>query len=305
VPQDDGTGQPAPREGSRAVTIAGAVLLVIAALALLDGSSWWWWGGMAPILAVLGVTAFVVYRNLRERGDGQATARRVISVTLLAIVGAAVASLAAVASAWAAAAGGGAVVAGLVIALGVVMIAGAFNRRLRWLALPALVLAIPAGVVAAADVDLDGGIGQRTYRPVSAADIPADGYELGVGEVKVDLRDLDWQEAGGRVPVKVDVGIGHAVVLVPRDVCVRSSAEVGMGYVGVLGQDDGGVDVRIEAGTSRPVDAPQLVLEAKLGIGAVEVLHDEARWNDGGRGRHGDDSISPELARLGCAGSVR
>jgi phage shock protein PspC (stress-responsive transcriptional regulator) len=301
VPEDDGTGNPAPRDGSRAATIAGAVLLVVAGLAVLDGPHWWWWGGTAPAIVLLGVIAFVVYRNLRDRGDGQPTAQRVISMTLLVVAGVAAAFLAAIASAWAVAAGGGAVVAAIVVALGVAMIAGAFRRRLRWLAIPALVLAIPAGVVAAADIDLDGGIGQRTYHPVSASDIPAKGYELGVGELKVDLRDLDWQQAR-RVPVRVDVGVGHALVLVPRDVCVRSSADVGMGYVGVLGRDDGGIDVNVDEGTTRPVTAPQLVLDAKLGMGAVEVRHDESNWDGPGSHDGNRDSIASDLARMGCAG---
>jgi phage shock protein PspC (stress-responsive transcriptional regulator) len=302
VPEDDGTGHPAPRSG-RATTIAGAVLLVVAGLALVDGVHWWWWGGTIPALVVLGIIALVVSRNLRENRGEQPTAQRVMSVTLLVVAAIGAAFLAAVASAWAVAAGGGAVVAGIVIALGVAMVAGAFRRSLRWLAIPALVMAIPAGVVAAADINLDGGIGQRSYHPVAAADIPSDGYKLGVGEVRVDLRDLDWEAAGGRVPLKVDVGIGHALVLVPRDVCVRSTADVGMGWVGVLGHGDGGIDVNVDAGTSRPVSAPQLVLDAKLGMGAVEVRHDDDSWD--GPGRHRDDeSISPDLGRQGCAGRV-
>jgi phage shock protein PspC (stress-responsive transcriptional regulator) len=302
VPEDDGTGHPAPRNSSRWTTIAGATLLVIAGLALLDGPHWWWWGGTAPFLIVLGLIAFVVYRNLRERGDDQPTASRVLSVTLLVVAAIAAAALAAVGSAWAVAAGGGAVVAAVVIALGVAMIAGAFRRRLRWLAIPALVLAVPAGVVAAADIDLDGGLGDRSYRPVSLADIPAKGYELGVGRLRVDLRDLDWTQAGGRVPLKVDLGVGHALLIVPRDVCVRTVADVGMGYVGVLGDEEGGIDVTVADGTTSPVGAPQLVLDAKLGMGAVEVLHDDDHSDGPGRHRGDDTRISPELARQGCAG---
>ena len=44
-----------------------------------------------------------------------------------------------------------------------------------------------AGTVAAAGIDLKGGIGQREYRPGSTADL-RDRYRLGMGELLVDLR---------------------------------------------------------------------------------------------------------------------
>ena len=98
--------------------------------------------------------------------------------------------------AFAAATGSGEIVAGIVIALGVVLagvalVGDAFRRTAPWLLGLALLLALPAGAVAAADVRFDGGIGERTYTPVSVDDIPADGYELGVGQMKIDLRQLE------------------------------------------------------------------------------------------------------------------
>ena len=53
-----------------------------------------------------------------------------------------------------------------------------------------MTLALAAGVVAAANIDLDGGVGQREYRPGTSAEL-RDRYELGVGELVVDLRDTD------------------------------------------------------------------------------------------------------------------
>ena len=92
------------------------------------------------------------------------------------------------ARAWAAAAGGGGVVAGVVIVAGVALVAGAFLGGARWLILPALALALPAGVVAAADIDVTGGVGDRAYRPASGRRV-RDSYRLGVGHLVVDLRD--------------------------------------------------------------------------------------------------------------------
>ncbi len=59
------------------------------------------------------------------------------------------------------------------------LVGDAFRRTAPWLLGLALLLALPAGAVAAADVRFDGGIGEQTYAPVTAAEIPDDGYELG------------------------------------------------------------------------------------------------------------------------------
>src|SRR6266513_189677 len=72
-------------------------------------------------------------------------------------------------------------------------VAGAFAAGVRrqitaWLLTAALVLGIPAGAIAAADINIDGSIGERTYTPTLPTDIPADGYKLGTGQLIVDLR---------------------------------------------------------------------------------------------------------------------
>ena len=77
------------------------------------------------------------------------------------------------------------------------LVAAAFARPARWLILPALSLALSAGFVTAAGIDLDGGIGDREYRPTAATDI-RDSYKLGVGELVVDLRQADLP--AGRPP---------------------------------------------------------------------------------------------------------
>ena len=59
-------------------------------------------------------------------------------------------------------------IAGLVIAIGAALIVSAFvGGGARWLVLPALIVAIPLGFVAAAGIDVDGGVGDRDYRPTS------------------------------------------------------------------------------------------------------------------------------------------
>ena len=50
---------------------------------------------------------------------------------------------------------------------GVALVVAAFAGGARWLIVPALVLVLPLAIVAAADIDVDGGVGERQYRPAT------------------------------------------------------------------------------------------------------------------------------------------
>ena len=150
------------------------------------------------------------------------------------------------------------------------LVAGAFLGGLRWLIVPALALAIPVAIVAAADVDLDGGIGERDYRPATAADI-RDRYELGIGSLTVDLRDTRLPK--GSTDVTVDVGIGEGVVVVPRNVCVMSRADVGAGAVEVFDRESAGVDVDWEDSPPAASSTPVVVVDGEVGMGVLRVRH--------------------------------
>ena len=113
----------------------------------------------------------------------------------------------------------------MVIAIGVLLVIAAFRGGARWLIVPALALALPLGAVAAADVSFDGGVGERTYEPTTVAAIPDDGYELGVGQLNVDLRSLEWNP-NTVVELPVDLGIGQLNVAVPESVCVTGDLDV-------------------------------------------------------------------------------
>jgi phage shock protein PspC (stress-responsive transcriptional regulator) len=308
VPADDGTGHPVDDGPSRLATIIGAVAIVLAGIALLDGSFGF---GFAWTLAPFGLLVLILaiagQRLLRRRGENEPAPARILKVTVL-LLGTLVACMLLFAgSAWATAAGGGTVVAALVVALGVAMVALSFRYRdARWLALPALVLAIPAGVVSAAGISLDGGVGQRTYTPAAMADLKPGGYRLGAGELQLDLRRMQWP-AGAQVSLKLDVGTGHALVIVPADVCVQARTRAGLGFVDVLGQTFGGADVDDQVGTVARHPGRRLVLDGDIGIGALEVRHQGrgSDWRDHRRtGRVGSpDSIPDRLADAGCGGA--
>jgi phage shock protein PspC (stress-responsive transcriptional regulator) len=301
VPEDDGAGRPVDGRPSRVATIAGACLIVLAGIALLDGS-WglhfgWALGSLVPLTVLAILIALAGQRLLRRRGEDQPTIARIVGAGLLLCGLLVAAGLLAIGAGWATASGGGTAVAIVVIALGVAMVGLSFRTsRARWLVVPALVLAIPAGVVSAAGIDAHGGVGDRSYQPVTAADIEPGGYRLGTGELVVDLRDMRWP-AGDPVTLKVDVGIGHALVLVPRDVCVQATTHAGMGYVNILGAESGGADINDANGSVSRATGPKLVLHGDVGLGAFEVRHTRD-YSDNAR----PERISAGLAEMGCAG---
>jgi len=261
---DERTGRTAA-SGSRMAALAGVVVLV-AAIAVVSEGQFLWFAG--PGLFVLAIAALLGYAIWTGSGrDGGGVAGRIVVLLLLGVL--AVAGMVAVTIG--AALGGTAVMAGVVIVAGLLVVAGAASGRMRWLLVPAVLLAIPVGVVAAADIDVDGGVGERHYRPATVAQLDRE-FELGVGELIVDLRGVDLPS--GVTPLDVRLGIGRAVVVVDEDVCVAPNAEVGMGDAIVLGRRSTGVDVRVE---EQPVAAPgrsTLALDAEVGIGEIRVVRD-------------------------------
>jgi len=191
--------------------------------------------------------------------------------------------------------GGGIFIAGAVIALGVALVGGAYRGGARWLIVPAFVLALPLGVVSAADLKLDGQWGDRTFRPV-AADTLGDGYKMGVGHMQVDLRGVDLPR--GRTDLPVKLGVGELEVAVPRDVCVTYDVQVGAGQVTTLDDiDDGGLDVNVKGAASAPRGARELHVKADLGVGAVRIgpnFVQEAggRWRDFNSGVTGTGALN-------------
>ena len=178
----------------------------------------------------------------------------------------------------------------------------AFRGGARWLILPALLMAIPAGVVSAAEVDLDGGVGEKEYRPTSTADL-RDRYQLGMGRLEVDLRDV--RLPGGDRPLKVDLGVGQAVVIVPEDVCVALDSRVGAGYARLFDRDSGGLDLDWDSTPTAHPAVPRLVLDADVGMGALEVVHDPSDAAANGTASGGRARVSKTQSATWAASGVR
>lgn len=220
-------------------------------------------GGPGIALLVLGALGVLVYRFFGGTVDPRVYRASVILVVC------ATALVAGLGAGVAAAFGAGEAMAAVVIVTGVALIAGGLRGGARWLIIPALMLALPVSVVAAADLSLEGGVGERDYRPGSVSDI-RDAYELGVGELRIDLRDVDFSDVD-TVALDARVGVGDLEVTVPEGVCVRTTADVGMGVTDLLGRVNEGVDVEGElAGAARP-GTPTVQVDMHAGVGLLEI----------------------------------
>jgi phage shock protein PspC (stress-responsive transcriptional regulator) len=289
VPSDDPTDGHAP---GRAATIAGVVVLVVGLGTLLpfrfNGGWGFGAGGFFLSVVLVGLAGLVVWRvasGERATGTGAQVVRRAgLGLAILA------ASLVlAVGGAWAAAAGGATVVAIIVIAAGATLVASAFVGGARWLIVPAVALALPAGAVAATNLDVKGGVGDRTYRPASINDL-RDHYRVGVGRLVIDLRDS--RLTPGDHHLRVEGGVGQVLVLVPPQLCVSSKAHVGVGAAQVFQRDNGGLDVDWSDARNAPRGTPRLIVDGDLGVGDFQIGENE-------RGSDGQGPFKSDLADVG------
>jgi hypothetical protein len=148
------------------------------------------------------------------------------------------------------------------------------------------------------------------YAPSSLAEVRT-GYDLGAGSLEVDLRGVDF--SNGEHELELELGLGEAVLVVPREVCGVAHADVGAGYLRMLGWDNGGLNIGWRDGgavaspdrerdaeppqagqnpaairaAAAPETAGRLVVDAHVGMGALQVVHDprdamghEDDWDD-------------------------
>ena len=257
---------------NRALVIAGVVVVLLFASPFLIGGGVLAAGLLIPLAVLVGagVLTWWLVSGEGPSGEPKDIARRAaLGVGILILC-----AMVAFGGALAAAAGPDWLVATVVIVAGAAILAGAFLRPVRWLVLPAVALALAAGTVSAAGIDLDGGVGEREYRPASTAQLQ-DRYELGMGELVVDLREADLPS--GDVPLELDLGMGEVRLLVPEDVCVAAVADIGMGNVSFFDRDNGGIDLDFDERPDAEGDSTRIVLDAHIGMGELRVAHDDYR----------------------------
>lgn len=114
---------------------------------------------------------------------------------------------------------------------------------------------------------LDDGVGERTYRPQSVAEIQPL-YVLGMGALDLDLRDVELRR-GSRTPIRVELGFGEVRIAIPEG--VRVVAAPGSSLTGVTTSAR-----RNGASAATSASAPTLVLDVAMRGANVQLLTGES-----------------------------
>ncbi len=265
VPADDDSRVFGDRRGAN---LAGAVVLGIVACLILAPPFFFIGPALIPIALLIGI-GILLWRAAGGSAPGGGDPARIVArATIALLIG--IAAVGGFAGVFALAAlGGGTALAVLAIVAGVALVVAGLAGGARWLIVPALVLVLPLAIVAAADISVDGGVGEREHRPASVQELRPS-YELGMGELVLDLRDVELP--AGTTELELDLGIGHAVVRVPEDACVSSDVQMGAGHAQVLARSSDGLDVDFVQTAAQTGDAPRLLIDGEVGIGALEVV---------------------------------
>ena len=187
----------------------------------------------------------------------------------IAIVGAALAVLLARATIWPVSGGGWVLV--LVIGLAIIWASRGRSRGRRILLASLITSATMIALAFAAigigfawfDVSLADGVGERTYEPANAAALRST-YELGVGNLKLDLSNV--APVTQPTHVRAKVGVGELHIIVPQGLPVSVNGHAKAGELSILDRHDDGQDVAVSTGNNA-----LLVIDANVGAGQVRV----------------------------------
>ena len=235
----------------------------------LDGPVGWWvafWGLLAAGAVAL-LAADYRREQPRTRGEARAAVLAALPVGICA-AGFAAAVVLAPDVRWERA-------APLVALVGAVTVVVAARRdRLAAFLTPALLAVALVGLIAAADVRLEGGVGDERIAPEAA-----EGRTLvvrrAVADLDVDLRRVT--RSGRDATVDASVGVGSLDVSLPRHARVVVDARVGQGQIDPFAVDADatqGFDRRLVR-SARPrrgsSDIPTIRLKATVGLGTIRL----------------------------------
>ncbi|MBM7790927.1 PspC domain-containing protein [Tenggerimyces flavus] len=167
----------------------------------------------------------------------------------------------------------GAFIATALAVVGGGLLVGTWYGRARGLIAIGVLLTIaliPATV--AERVDTGDFATQATgHSPTTAEDVMSR-YDIEAGDFTLDLSGVTFDDRTN-LTTKLDVGAGHAIVIVPDDVDVQLRGDVGLGSLEFFGVEEGGVDLR-RSHQNLGADGAgggTLVLQLDLGLGAAEL----------------------------------
>lgn len=157
----------------------------------------------------------------------------------------------------------------LLTVIGVALIVGAWTGPHSGPVVAGIFLSIAVIVFAAFPLpSFTGGVGNRQFRVTEQTSL-APSYEVGVGDLTLDLSDLAMSESA---TVQVSAGAGNVTVVLPPSVPVAVDGTVGAGEIRLLGQRADGLSVSRHYQTEGFEGASiTLTLDVNVGAGRIEV----------------------------------
>jgi hypothetical protein len=118
---------------------------------------------------------------------------------------------------------------------------------------------------------LRGLAGDRRFDPQSLAELEPV-YGLGMGELTVDLSEIDF--TGATRDVEIQLGMGKATVIVPEDVHVEIDGQVALGKASALELTSEGMGATVQT-SDAALDAGTLRVKFAVGLGEGMVRREE------------------------------
>jgi phage shock protein PspC (stress-responsive transcriptional regulator) len=154
---------------------------------------------------------------------------------------------------------------------GVMLLVGSFYGRAGGLIFVGLVAALVLSVATIAQ-RVDGADISRT--PVRASDVPSE-LDTSVGEITLDLTQVQDLTALDGKAIELDSDIGRIEVIVPAGLSVRVDATVdGPGHLELFGDDRGGIGIDDEVSHFGGTGAPEISIEADISIGEIKIYEE-------------------------------
>lgn len=155
------------------------------------------------------------------------------------------------------------------VAVGLTLIIGARDGPHPGLILFGVFLTIAVLAVAVTPPNaFRDGIGERTFVVTEEAAL-ASRYDVGMGELRLDLRDLTLTEAAR---VEVSVGAGDMLIQLPAEMEVAIDAAAGAGEIDLFGDTADGVSVqKTYVSDGYEETEANLTLDLNVAAGSIEV----------------------------------
>ena len=135
-----------------------------------------------------------------------------------------------------------------------------------------IVLGLVATLVLAATTVADEWEGTVLAKTPTSASSVLDRYEIGAGELVLDLTDVSDLDALDGRTIVVRGQFGHLEVIVPTELDVTVRAVVnGPGSIVLFGHKSEGIDVSDTRSMGDRLDAPDLTIVSELNFGEIEV----------------------------------